>query len=430
MRPLPRHSSAIIMMAHAPRALRVTALLLSVSCVVSSFCSSRTPYVVCSDGDGKFEVKFATGVTVGVGAAKNGELSRRVCKANLTWDKQDLLVVSGASQVDIDALGVDLGLQMPVVAFQVKKSDADSVMEYQIYSLQKPPRLLRTITGGDFFSAADTDLDGHIEIWTGDAGAVDGFENLALSELDFAPTIVLRFEDHRLVDVSSEFRSHFDRQIADVRARLDSHELSDFRNSDGRLPTTSSLPMERAHRLRVTKIKILEIVWSYLYSGREQAAWSALADMWPQADLVRIRASILNARTRGIRRELDGVSPGASRFHLKQVAHIFRTVPDPEGDRDISNLTADTKPQQILLRLPSPLDIHQALPKSERLVDLVIDAAGKVRSAKMVGVADQDLISDADKDLISATAVWKFIPAFRSGRAVASYLRLAVVPLR
>jgi hypothetical protein len=48
----------------------------------------------------------------------------------------------------------------------------------------------------------------------------------------------------------------------------------------------------------------------------------------------------------------------------------------------------------------------------------------------MVGVADQDLISAADKDLISATAVWKFIPAFRSGRAVASYLRLAVVPLR
>jgi hypothetical protein len=367
---------------------------------------------------------------VSVGAAKTGELSRRVCKASLKWDKQDLLVVPEASQLDIDALGIDLGLDTPVVAFQIKKSDADWIMAYQIYSLQKPPRLLRTITGGEFFSAADTDLDGRTEIWTGDAGAVNGFENLALSELDFAPTIVLRFENRRLIDVSSEFRSHFDHQIAEVRARLDSHELSDFRSSDGRLPTMSPLPVEQLHRLRIAKIKILEIVWSYLYSGREQEAWNALANMWPPADFDRIRASILNAQTRGIRGELDGVSPGPNRLHLKHVAHIFDTMPHPDTDPDISNVTVDTKPQQILLRLPAPVDIHEALPKSEKLVDLVIDAAGKVRSAKMVGTADKDVISPADKDLISATAVWKFIPAFKGGRAVACRLRLAVAPLR
>jgi hypothetical protein len=193
--------------------------------------------------------------------------------------------VPEASQLDIDVLGVDLGLHLPVVAFQVKKSDADSGMAYQIYSLQKPPRLLRTIAGGDVFSAADTDLDDRIEIWTGDAGAVDGFENLTLGDLDFAPTVVLRFEDHRLVDVSSEFRSHFERQIAEVRARLDSRELRDFRNSDGQLPATSPLPVAQLHRLRLAKIKVLEIVWAYLYSGREQDAWNALADMWPPADL-------------------------------------------------------------------------------------------------------------------------------------------------
>jgi len=431
MLPVPKHSNASIKMAHPPRALRVTPLLSSVFfCVVSSFCSSQTHYLVCSDGYGKFEVKFATGVTVSVGAAKNGELSKRVCKANLTWDKQDLLVVPEASQVDIDALGVDVGLHLPVVAFQVKKSDADSGMAYQVYSLQKPPRLLRKITGGDFFSAADTDLDDRVEIWTRDAAAVDGFENLTLGDFDFAPTIVMRFEDQRLMDVSSEFRSHFDRQIAEVRARLDSHELRDFRNSDGKLPTTSPLPGEPLHRLRIAKIKVLEIVWSYLYSGREQGAWNALADMWPPADFDRIRASIRNARRRGIRSELDGDSPGVSGFHLKHVAHIFDTVPHPDSDPDISNVTADTKPQSILLLLPTPPGIQEALPKSEKLVDLVIDAAGKVRSAKMAGTADKDVISPADKDLISATAVWKFIPAFRGGRAVACRLRLAVAPLR
>src|ERR1700674_387757 len=157
--------------------------------------------------------------------------------------------------------------------------------------------------------------------------------------------------------------------------------------------------------------------------------------MWPPADFDRIRASILNAHTRGIRSELEGVSPGASRFHLKSVAHIFLTDPNTETDsgisnRDISSLTAGIKPQQILLLLPTLPGIHEALPKSEKLVDLVIDAAGKVRSAKMVRTADTDPISAADRDLISATAVWKFIPAFRSGRAVDCYLRLSVVPLR
>jgi hypothetical protein len=63
--------------------------------------------------------------------------------------------------------------------------------------------------------------------------------------------------------------------------------LSDFKNSDGQLSTLSPPKMEELHRLRMTKIKVLEIVWCYLYSGREQDAWRALADMWPAADFDR-----------------------------------------------------------------------------------------------------------------------------------------------
>jgi hypothetical protein len=403
MRPALKHSNASM------NAIRFRASLLAVFlCGVSGFCTDQRHNFVCNGGYGTFEVKFATGVTVSVGPAKNGDFSRRACRAALVWDKQDLPVVPEASQVDIDVLGADLGLDMPVVAFQVRKSDADPSMAYQIYSLQKPPRLLRTISGGDFFSAADTDLDGRIEIWTGDAGAVDGFEHLSLSEFDFAPTIVMRFEGQRLGDVSSEFQSHFDRQIEEVRARLDAQELSDFRNSDGTLPVMSPLPAQQLHHLRIAKIKVLEIVWSYLYSGREQEAWHALADMWPPSDFDRIRASITNAYTAGIRSQLDGAAAAVSSSHLKHFAYIYDKV--------------TTKPQAILLRRPPPGGIQDALPNSEELVDLVVDAAGKVRSAKTVG-AD-------DKDLIDAAANWKFIPAFKDGRAVASRLRLAVVPLR
>jgi hypothetical protein len=288
-------------------------------------------------------------------------------------------------------------------------------MTYQIYSLQKPPQLLRTITGGDFFSAADKDLDGRVEIWTHDAAAVDGFDNLVVSELDLPPTIVLRLAHGQLLDVSSEFRLYFDHQIAKVRAELDAQDLRDFKGSDGRLSPSASFSAERLHHLRGVKVKVFEIVWSYLYSGREQEAWHSLADMWPAADADRIRVAILDARARGIRAQVDGVSAGVPPGRKKHVG-IFDAIGRSEpGRSDI------IPPEPILLQRPPPLGVpEQGLPESELLLDLVIDSAGKVRSAAQVGN------SNALRDLVGATAEWKFIPAFKAGRAVASRLRLAV----
>jgi hypothetical protein len=323
--------------------------------------------------------------------------------------------------VDIDALGVDLGLGSPIVAFQTKNSDADWFVTYKIYSLEKPPRLLRTITGGSSFTAADTDLDGRIEIWTDDAKAVDGMDGLSVGELDFAPTLVLRFDKHTLLDVSSEFPPHFDHQIAEVRAQLDLKQLSDFKNSDGKLTATSSLPAEQMHRLRLTKIKVLEIVWAYLYSGREPEAWQALTDMWPPADFGRVRTALTNARGSGIRSQIDG-SESKPRFHVKKFAYIYETAGDSSGrpqdpmEPGSSNLRADTKPQAILIRRLVVGDT--VLPRSEEKVDLVIDAAGKVRSAKTIGKQDLDLLNNCTG--------WKFIPAFKDGRPVASRMRLAL----
>ena len=101
-------------------------------------------------------------------------------------------------------------------------------MEYRIYSLRQPPVLLHSITGGEYFSAADTDLDGRVEIWTNDAASVDGFENFHLRDLDFAPPVVLRFVRGKLLDASSEFRPYFDEKIADARAKLNPQDLRRF----------------------------------------------------------------------------------------------------------------------------------------------------------------------------------------------------------
>jgi hypothetical protein len=172
------------------------------------------------------------------------------------------------------------------------------------------------------------------------------------------------------------------------------------------------------HRRRVTKIKVLEIVWAYLYSGREQQAWDALAEMWPSSDLDRIRSLILDVRTAGIQSQVDGVDT-KPRLHVKKFAYIYETAGETNErpqDPASPNLRADVKPQAILLRRVVVGEIP--LPQSEQMVDIVIDAAGKVRSAKVVGTKDLDLVNDC--------AGWKFIPAFKDGRAVASRMRLAL----
>jgi len=240
-------------------------------------CRAQSHDVICDKGAGDFEAEFRTGVKVHVGAARNGELATRLCDAAVSWDKGNLAIAAGASQLDVDAFGVDLGLGVPVVAFQVKKSAAECCMEYKIYSLRAPAVFLRGITGGGFFSAADTDLDGRVEIWTDDAAAVKGFENFLLSELDFPPPVVLRFVRGRLVDASSEFQPYFDRMIAQERAKLNPLDIDDFKSSDGKLATSASVSATRMFHLRSVKMKVLEIVWSYLYSGREEEAWQTLA---------------------------------------------------------------------------------------------------------------------------------------------------------
>jgi hypothetical protein len=409
-------------------------------CVVAIVASIEAQDVVCSAGFGSFKSTFATGVTVSVDARRNAEFAGRVCEAKLTWGKKNLLVEPGVWQVDVDAVGIDLGLGAPVVAFQIRRTDIDRLIQYEIYSLKEPPRLLRTITGGYYYSAADTDLDGRIEIWTNDSEAVNGFENIPLNALDFAPPVVLRFEQKQLIDVSSEFRSNFDGQIATVRAQLNNQQLSEFKHSDGALSNKSSLPLDQAHGLSTTKIKVLEMVWCYLYSAREPQAWKALAEMWPESDFQRIRAAILNARAKGIRSQVNGVShePSPGKFKRKHVM-IYDRVSDADPDKgnELSwayangmsgpgkadhTFEADTYPLPILLRRPPPLDAARAALNTEGVVNLVIDAAGKVRSATAEG--------KQEKDLIEATAGWKFVPAFKSGRPVAAHLQLGVIPLQ
>jgi hypothetical protein len=117
------------------------------------------------------------------------------------------------------------------------------------------------------------------------------------------------------------------------------------------------------------------------------------------------RSLILDVRTAGIQSQVDGVDT-KPRLHVKKFAYIYETAGESNGrpqdpmEPASPNLRADVKPQAILLRRVVVGEIP--LPQSEQMVDIVIDAAGKVRSAKAVGNKDLDLVNDC--------AGWKFIP--------------------
>lgn len=398
---------------HSPPWLSALALSAALLLLCGARCLAQEHEVVCTDGAGSFQAKSLSGVSVKVGATRNGRLAVRACEATLASDKQVVAVATNAAQLDVDAFGVDLGLGVPIAAFQVRNSAKQCCLEYKLYSLEKSPRLLRTLIGGDFFRAADTDLDGRVEIWTTDAAAVDGFEKLHLAELDSAPPIVLRFEHGNLLDASSEFQAYFDKQIASLRTQLNSEDLHNFKNAAGTLsPNASSA--EELHRLRQVKIKVLEIVWNYLYSGRETQAWSALAEMWPDNDVARIRAALVEARAHGVLAQVSGLS---SRHSAKNGrVKIFDAMIQLSGGKpEVS------PPEPILLWSPPPPETpgHVSEP-SESLLELTIDSAGKVRSAEATGKGK------ADAALLNATTGWKFIPAFNAGRPVASRTRMAI----
>lgn len=390
-----------------------TAWLGLVLALAPGTCLAQVHDVLCDDGNSSFEGTFRTGVKVSIGPEKDGALSTRACHGTLSWGKQKLVIASGISQLDLDAFGVDLGSGDPVAAFTTAKARDACCMTYQIYSLNEPPRLLRTITGGGFFSAADTDLDGDVEIWTDDSGAVNGFEGLALGEIEFVPTYVLRIDRERLLDASAEFQAFYDDVIQRVRAKIKPELLRDFRVTDGRLQAnhdSNAQELIRLHHLRGVKIQVLEVVWAYLYSGREKEAWQFLSEMWPPSDVERIRAEVLKARSRGIQAQLNGVADDKPGRHRKK-ANIFNQ--------------SEVPPAQAILMRVYPQDGQAVASRKEIHVELVIDSAGKVRSVKPAGDTKQ-LESYAE---VSASR-WKFIPAFKNGRAVASRMHTSISPLR
>ena len=379
--------------------------------------------ITCQSGHGEYRYRFSTGVSVEVAPIRHQGFAERSCSAKLAWKGQQISIADDADQVGIDALGADLGFGKPVAALQIDESGRGLNRTYQIYSLATPPRLLYTIKGASSYRAADTDMDGHVEIWADDLTAVNGFEHLPAVDLDSPPTVVLRFEKGRLFDVGSQVLPFYDAEITRIRSQLSPVALASFKQSDGKL-TIAHQSSAELHQLIRTKIGVLEIVWAYLYSGREQEAWANLTQLWPPEDVERIRAAIAKVHESGILQSVDHTRHAPPRKHFVKIYDavdnaVAVTVYNPAGGApDTSQVEMPvTQPKSILLRRPPPSADRPDLPTSE-VLELVVDVAGKVHSAKVIGRSDEPLIK--------ATEGWQFIPAFRDGRPVVCRFRLSL----
>lgn len=373
-----------------------------VLCMFLNVCYASAYDTLCAGGSKSFQATFRTGVEVEVGPVMTGGLAVRSCRASFRWDGQSLLVADAVADIDLDLFGADLGVGEPIAAFQIKKSATDCCVSYLIYSLSKPPHLIRTLHGGGYFRAADTNFEGQVEIWADDSAAVDGLEGLHTRAMEFPPTMVLRFEDGRLVDATSEFQPYFDDVIAELRKKIRPGEIKEFKQTamgNGHVRTEKD-----ALRERQIETTILEIVWAYLYSGRENTAWRQLHEMWPAENVSQVAAEIAEARARGLRAQLDGIS---------------HSGPAPAGEEATIHTYTQRPARPIMARYYSTGD-SGALRRRVR-VDLVVDCAGKVWSAE---VSDKNRA--VRESVTRATTNWKFIPASVDDQPVASRVRMTI----
>lgn len=380
-----------------------TALLMLIvfSTAFRGFSTEHKP--LCSNGDNSFSTILSGGASVELGPQKSTGFAARACEATLGWHETKLEVAHNAAEIDLDLFGTELKGIGPVAAFQVKNSAEQCCRSYRIYSIAGAPRLLRTIDGG-FFSAKDFYLDRRVDIWTEDAASINGMEGLIPDQIEFLPTLVLRFEDNRLLDATAEYADYFDQVIARITAQIDPTALAAFRQSDGKVAFSVN-EVEKFARLQKVKIQVFQIVWAYLYSGREQQAWSSLSQMWPAADLERIRSIIIHARQNGILSQVDGQSTPAAK-HKKAEIFEFRE-------------NAIHRAVPIMMWTPQlGSRMTQRLSGWDVTLMLIIDSAGKVYSARLKN--SKLALIENSRDLLDVVRQWKFVPAMKKGHPVAS----------
>lgn len=161
---------------------------------------------------------------------------------------------------------------------------------YYIVSLAGKPGLIRRFDN-DRPASFEPDKTGRIEIKALD-GAFDYFDFLSHAETVF-PSVYLRLEGDKFLDVSHNHLTEYDRQIQAARKQLTPQSIEYFRSATTREEIANSPNRELAR-------PILTIVLAYLYSGRKTKAQQEFQKMWPVFDQDVEWKMILETRKQGV----------------------------------------------------------------------------------------------------------------------------------
>jgi len=233
----------------------------------------------------RYEVKLVPGAN-----PQSGEIS---CRSYLVKPSQHELPLLRDWNVSVyRGTGDDLfGDGNPTLILEGFSGGAHCCYTYQIVDLGEKPRVLPTIRNQSPFYVFKDPVSKRFRIMTSD-GAFDSFDGLCHACAPF-PRVVLQADAAGLHDVSSQFIDQYDSQIALARAKIADGDIGKFMISD----------------FADAKAVVLDIVFSYLYSGREAQAWQTLDEMWPAADRQRIKKLILKTRANGILSKLGQAAP-------------------------------------------------------------------------------------------------------------------------
>jgi len=162
---------------------------------------------------------------------------------------------------------------------------------YKIVDLGPRPVILPDIENESPFYFFKNAAKRGYRILTGDGG-FHNFDGRCFDCSPF-PRVVLRVDNDGLHDASAEFTEQYDSEIALARARIGEGEIAKFLEAD----------------FRDARNVVLEMIFAYLYSGREAEAWQTLDQMWPAKDRERIKNLIVNTRAQGLLARLGRTKP-------------------------------------------------------------------------------------------------------------------------
>jgi hypothetical protein len=220
------------------------------------------------------------------------------CRATVTSAKGKVVIAAKDWALTVDKIsGTDInGDGKPELVIAGFSGGERCCFTYTIVELSATAQVLRSIASNTALNFEKQE-DGSVLI-KGKDSSMDYF--LVPHPMAVIPQVYLQMQGDTLRDVSAQFQPQYDKLIDEARSQLAAADLDKFRQSRyNDKMFTDQLPTVR---------RVLVIILDYLYSGREEQAWKTLDEMWPASDQGRVKNLILERRSRGLLKQLNGSS--------------------------------------------------------------------------------------------------------------------------